>query len=273
MKYKSTDYMYQVTNPIITENIQKSMRERIFHYTNLDALLSILKNKYLKFNRIDNVNDQTEKLFINDQEIINQVFLSCFTHRKSEYIPHWFMYSRDVYGVRLAIYKKADCLTTDCLIDYDKPVHAFKNGEKIDELAAIRNSTEFYSKLSIDFKSIDVIYDEKFAKGNPIIRSRNDGGYIIDLTTLGTVKSDAWKFEDETRMIAQLRFLDDSVTLNEYDYLLVPIHFDNVDKIEVTCGPWMTETLKEVVKDICSTYLGGIKFEVRNSRFDKIIRR
>ncbi len=271
MKYKSADYTYQLNNPIISENIEKSKRERIFHYTNLDALLSILRNKYLKFNRIDNVNDQTEKLFINDQEIINQVFLSCFTHRKSEYIPHWFMYSKDVYGVRLAIYKKMDCLTADCLIDYDKPVLAFKNGEKIDELSAIDNSTMFHS--SIDFKSIDVIYDEKFAKDNPIIQKRNDGGYIIDLTTLGTVKSDAWKFEDETRMIAQLRFLDDDVTLNEYDYLLVPIHFGNVDKIEVTCGPWMTDTLKEVVKDICITYLRGIKFEVRNSRFDKIIRR
>ena len=276
MKYKAEEYAFQIDTPLISDNIDKTRREKIFHYTNLDALISILKNRTLKFNRIDNVNDQSEKLFINDQEVINQVFVCCFSYRVSEYIPHWYMYSKDVYGIRLAIYKKKGLLTTDGLLDYSQPIAAYKNGTKLDELSTANYDSNFAptnDEWFVDFKSIDVIYDSKFAEDNPIIREFADGRHVIDLSTLGTVKDEAWKFEDETRMIAHLRYLNDTVNSVDYDYLLAPIKYNNIDKIEIVCGPWMTGTLKETVKEICSTYLGGVKFDVKSSKFDGAIRR
>lgn len=276
MKYKRAAYAFQTENPVIAQSIERSRRERIYHYTNLDALLSILKTRTLKFNRIDNVNDQSEKLFINEQEIINRVFLCCFTYRVSEFIPHWFMYSKDVYGIRLSFHKKSGLLSTDGLIDYRAAISAYKNGVKVDELGAMGADCDFVptnAQWDVDFKSMDVIYDEKFAGENPVIRMGGGGAHTIDLSTLGTVKADAWKFEDETRMIAHLRFHDDNAAPVEYDYLLVPIHFGNLQKVEITCGPWMTYTLKETVKELCGAYLGGVRFEVRGSRFEGIIRR
>jgi hypothetical protein len=276
MKYKPSEYAFQTGNPVIAESIEKSRRERIHHYTNLDALLSILKTRTLKFNRIDNVNDQSEKLFINEQEIIDRVFLSCFTYRVSEYIPHWFMYSKDVYGIRLSFVKKERQLSTDSLIEYNEAVAAYKNGVKVDELCKANLTHDIASankQWHVDFTSIDVIYDEKFAKENPVIRKIADDKNVVDLSALGTVKAEPWKFEDETRMIAHLRFYNDGVEPVEYDYLLVPIHFRNIEKVEITCGPWMTWTLKETVKELCAAYLDGVKFEVRSSRFEGIIRR
>ncbi|MDP4093311.1 MAG: hypothetical protein Q8920_08120 [Bacillota bacterium] len=276
MSYKPSDFLFQAGNSEIS-NAMKSAdnRDRLFHYTNFDALVSILKNKNLKFNRIDKVNDMSEKLYLNDPEIISKVFVCCFTNRISEYIPHWYMYSKDVYGIRIEIKKSPEVPLAECLFDESRPVEAYRNGEAVETYGILNKD---HSKIivnkdwSIDLKATDVIYGEKYKKENPIILNINNEKKV-DLLPVGVIKDIAWDFEKETRIIAFPRTLNDDVLFSECDFLLVPVKWNKIESITITCGPWMTQSLKETVKEICASYLDGINFSVKNSKHDKAIQR
>lgn len=77
---------------------------RIYHYTNIDALALILKNKTLRFNRLDNVDDleegKSESIGI---RFCRYIFVSCWTKSEEENIPLWKMYGGDNGGVRISM--------------------------------------------------------------------------------------------------------------------------------------------------------------------------
>lgn len=80
---------------------------RIFHYTNIEALALILKNKTIRFNRLDKVDDieegNAESLGI---KFCRYVFASCWTKSKEESIPLWKMYGGDNGGIRISMEHK-----------------------------------------------------------------------------------------------------------------------------------------------------------------------
>lgn len=67
---------------------------RIYHYTNIETLALILKNKTIRFNRLDQVDDleegQTECSGI---KVGQYLFVSCWTEDPEESIPLWRMYT------------------------------------------------------------------------------------------------------------------------------------------------------------------------------------
>ena len=69
----------------------------IHHYTNLEVLALILKNRTLRFTRLDQVDDPEESNFIsNGVNLGPYTFVSCWTECKEESIPMWKMYTRGV---------------------------------------------------------------------------------------------------------------------------------------------------------------------------------
>ena len=57
----------------------------IHHYTNIDVLALILKNRTLRFNRLDQVDDPEESNFVsNGVNIGLYAFVSCWTEAKEE---------------------------------------------------------------------------------------------------------------------------------------------------------------------------------------------
>lgn len=56
---------------------------RIYHYTNIDTLALILKNRTIRFNRLDNVDDleegKAESLGI---KFCKYIFVSCWTKKR-----------------------------------------------------------------------------------------------------------------------------------------------------------------------------------------------
>lgn len=77
---------------------------RIYHYTNLESLALILKNKTIRFNRLDKVDDleegNVESLGV---KFCKYVFVSCWTETEEESIPLWKMYGGDNGGVRISL--------------------------------------------------------------------------------------------------------------------------------------------------------------------------
>lgn len=77
---------------------------KIYHYTNLESLALILKNKTIRFNRLDKVDDieegNAESLGV---RFCKYVFVSCWTENPEENIPLWKMYGGDFGGVRISV--------------------------------------------------------------------------------------------------------------------------------------------------------------------------
>lgn len=77
---------------------------KIYQYTNIEALAYILKNKTIRFNRLDKVDDIEEgSLESLGVQFCKYVFVSCWTESEEESIPLWKMYGGDKGGVRIGL--------------------------------------------------------------------------------------------------------------------------------------------------------------------------
>ena len=80
---------------------------KIHHYTNLESLAMILKNRTIRFNRLDKVDDleegNAESLGV---RFCKYVFVSCWTEISEESIPLWKMYGGDFGGIRISVEKE-----------------------------------------------------------------------------------------------------------------------------------------------------------------------
>ena len=73
----------------------------LYHYTSINSLSLILKNRTMKFNRLDLVNDPLDGFSSDFSDAKKTVFVCCFTARKDDSLPMWSMYTRDMRGVRI----------------------------------------------------------------------------------------------------------------------------------------------------------------------------
>lgn len=80
---------------------------KIYHYTTIDILALILRNKTIRFNRLDNGLDDLQEGNSSScgVRVGNYGFVSCWTENKEESIPLWKMYTDNGIGVRIALEK------------------------------------------------------------------------------------------------------------------------------------------------------------------------
>ena len=74
---------------------------KTYHYTNINSLALILKNKTIRFTRLDGVDDIREAQKHAGINFGRYFFVSCWTKQSKESIPQWSMYSQNMQGVRL----------------------------------------------------------------------------------------------------------------------------------------------------------------------------
>lgn len=78
-----------------------NLPRHLYHYTSIEALASILKNRTIRFCALNTVDDLSEGI-TSDLDSIGQWFLvSCWTDNKNESIPLWNMYSSNMKGIRI----------------------------------------------------------------------------------------------------------------------------------------------------------------------------
>lgn len=76
----------------------------LYQYTTIDALSLILKNRKIRFSRLDMVDDPEEYGFERyGFKVAPFVFVSCWTPVKEENIPMWRMYANQARGVRIGV--------------------------------------------------------------------------------------------------------------------------------------------------------------------------
>lgn len=88
------------------------MTDYLFHYTSVESLALILKNRTFRFSPLSALDDLLEEKVKDSQKFGNYVFISSWTDDNKESIPMWNMYSNMTSGVRIKMkanpFKKYD---------------------------------------------------------------------------------------------------------------------------------------------------------------------
>lgn len=245
-------------------------RNTLSHYTTAEVLKKIFTNKMLKFNRIDKVNDRLESELFGNDEISHLVYVSCFTHDDYESVPMWMIYGKKEQSVRLTFelcendfakhfiddQENIISPTDDKIIPYEKKGHP---------------NVDWYCTYTVK----DILYDTKEIPENHIKyicqESPSTNKEMYNLTAMGSIKLEAWKYEQETRLITYLRTTADtqSVTIPDVDFLFVPINFNKLKSITVIFSPWMDSSTKADIKlfmaKMAKTELTGIDIKFKDS--------
>jgi hypothetical protein len=185
----------------------------LYHYTSVETLSLILKNRTIRFNNLCNVDDPTEEQSEDIQNFGGFVFVSCWTDTNVESIPMWRMYAErhsSVGGVRLKL-----------------PVSPFKNyeieGYALRRTGAEDSEPELVTTTRCTFYPIDLILGGHWPHPNkqnellfpieytedtklimpkvfisPSLADENPS-WKIDLDPIGRYKREAWVFQREWR--------------------------------------------------------------------------
>ena len=188
---------------------------RIYHYTSIETLALILKNKTIRFNRLDNNLDDLLEGEITSKGIKlgNYGFVSCWTEEKTESIPLWKLYTNNGIGVRIG-------LEWDMFKDYHYPdiveIGDIKFGAKDSGWQITKTPIEdffnpnfiVFTILSKDvnspvfYRKIEYVDDvnDKIKDCVTITKLTDKLNHInIQVTEIGKYKLKHWEFEKETR--------------------------------------------------------------------------
>lgn len=188
---------------------------KIYHYTSIDSLALILKNRTLRFTRLDHVDDLEEaKVEQSQYDLAKFLFVSCWTENGEESITLWKMYSGGETGVRIGVEK-----------DMFEGYFSFSFDEKTGDLKEVRhslvpddqqmdffvlpvfdyNKAPFYRKVQykedLEEATKGIVKEESHVK-----EIRPDGSKVLnvsmslDFNRLGTIKHSRWEFQDERLM-------------------------------------------------------------------------
>lgn len=278
----------------------------LYHYTSLDTLALILKNRTLCFNNLLNVDDMEEAQSEDMGEFGKFVYVSCWTADSEESIPLWNLYTPDMHGVRIR------------LPEYPFETHHYKKGdfffeEDVDTYIDFADmiAENKYSIASTNPVLVKVKYDNEKARLFPRVRMESYTGALqdfleaksleelerknIDVTysfkEIGYYKRENWSFQEEWRYkisIAPMglqesnpptlekqqecfRRLEDRAAEPPVQRLFLKIDENALKELEVVFGPKMTDAEKIMAVALFEKYAPECKYkdsclQIRQSR-------
>lgn len=260
---------------------------RIYHYTNIETLALILKNRSIRFNRLDNVDDLEEgKAESLGVRFCKYIFVSCWTKSKEENIPLWKMYGGDAGGIRISM---------DYQMFVEYPIKKL-------EFNGMTSQGCYYSKIPVEdmmnqafffipihqydndlfFRDIKYV-DDVFLYTKDKIRLCNIQGNRADMQMemkpFGSYKHKRWAFQKESRFVLYALPCNpllesanpdiSSITINSLlqNKVLPFTHYDLrlkddiMDNITITLSPSATDSQRIIVQALRDKYVPNARIE------------
>lgn len=255
---------------------------KLYHYTTIDSLALILKNKTLKFSRLDCVDDLEEgRVESSGIKLGKHFFVSCWTENQDESIPLWKMYSGDSYGVRISLDK-------DMFKKYVVESGTYNGIPVRGCIESLLPAEELFNQYYMPFpptitqSSVDSFFYRKVEYVDDVSKATEDivhiirkegnmGDMEIALGDVGRFKHRRWAFQEETRfvlsflpinpmrydpalvssMVIQAYQSDIHVPFNSYFMHLKDDVFEN---LEIVLSPMASEGQKVIVENLCAAF-------------------
>ncbi len=245
----------------------------IHHYTTIDTLALILKNRTIRFNRLDRVDDLEEGNTVsNGINLSKYVFVSCWTELNEESIPLWKLYANGNTGVKISLEK--DFFKEYEICDSKKISIADSKIMSLLPLEELLNGKCFFVSFIKDtelfYRPIEYV-DDHIAVTEQIV-CENGTTLNISFGNVGKYKHKRWQFQNESRFVLTaipmkynmdmtnplftdmiIDSLKSNFELPFEDYFL-RIKETAFDKLTVTLCPSATEAQKIIAQSLIKEY-------------------
>ncbi len=285
-----------------------SPEKPLYHYSSIESFAQILKNKTIRFKRLDLVNDPDEVKIENLNSIKKLVYATSWTEKETEVIPMWKLYTKNSDGVRIrmpiSMFYDGESQYKSRTINNRQILNVVKTFRKGFSVFRDDNKDDFFSFVD-EFKQ--VIYDDDNSMKNLTLVGIGAlegypefSEYIIDIVEnkeienrlihrkIGLTKKKTWEFEHEWRSrIAVFGFKRSFGEFHELcngdkypsisEYFDIPLNKDAFRNFEVLIGPNADKSSKIIIEALLEKYLsndnslGSVNWKIRYSMFkDKI---
>lgn len=269
---------------------------KIYQYTNIEALAYILKNKNIRFNRLDKVDDikegNVESLGV---KFCKYVFVSCWTESEEESIPLWKMYGGDKGGVRIGLERQ---MFNEYLIDNNSLPGLNVKGSILSKFPPRDMvSPDFFFLPMADYDN-DLFYrhvryvDDVSAHTKDAITLSNINGdrgdLAVDTKSFGYYKHKRWAFQNESRFVIyalpvnpllngdnpEISSLVSQCILGNrhlpFDDYYMQLKSDVISNIEITLSPSATDAQRIIVESLVAQYAPNAT--IRESTLGRLVR-
>lgn len=182
----------------------------LYHYTSLETLALILRNRTIRFTRLDKVDDPQEQRSADSLNLGKMKLVSCWTSAEEESIPMWREYAGAECGVRIQMKRypfKQYSVSTESLSKLSNGAVLKAPGGSFDGLHL---PLEDFWDRSYHFKemarSVEMLHEVQYTNDKSllfpeVIRSCGNGWIEADLNALGVHKATAWSYQREWRYV------------------------------------------------------------------------
>lgn len=255
------------------------MSDFIYHYTSIETLSQILKNRNIRFNSLSNVDDVNESQF-SDENGVNfspHTFISCWTTNDEENLAFWNMYTPNMKGVRIKLPK-------DLFLKHRFLTSGIEGiqGNTLIENSLVGKTRCFHNDywvFTMKEHFFDVVYTNDNLLLNPKIRTQDNESFTINFGEVGKYKSKIWEFQQEVRFriiilptsdllgnrinpIQDFRKVMDEQIPPPIKDFYIEIRDESFGKMELTLGPKCGEAERIIVEALLT------KFNPKASLFD-----
>lgn len=254
----------------------------LYHYTSLESLALILKNRTIRLNPLSNMDDRQEQQTADTKSIGRYIFISSWTDDTRENIPMWNMYTGLSAGVRIGMKKNPFRFTQTKGTD-------FLSLPTIDpkQISGLENSANTFLNLAEMMKNnymspqawngdilSKVEYTDDVNKLIPKIIEPTEEGTSFSFGVLGKCKNTFWSFQREWRYIMQIypfnwmagpeagykQFLEDLISIVRgsdtppLSFFDLPIDDNAFDSMIITPSPRMTAGNRILLSSLLENY-------------------
>jgi len=163
-----------------------------YHYTSLSSLEKILISKSIRFSNLSFVNDKYEGETQDIGNIGKNIYISCWTLKKTEDSLMWKMYGNESKGVRICMELPIFNLFYD---DNNNPSIIPNDG------LYIGNCMLFPSENDKHFVKIKYTDSAKYLKPKALFDFPLVNAGMFNYGSIGKCKSTKWQYENENRFI------------------------------------------------------------------------
>lgn len=234
--------------------------EYLYHYTTIESLALILKNKTIRFKSLDTVDDKREGLSSDIRKMGQFVFVSCWTNKVKESIPIWNMYGGNLCGVRIALPKFP-------FYHYPGYSHTLQGSpESPFDYSTIFRNIHFDQGYILPqgrhyLKKVKYTDDPNLLIPN-VIEQVDEHHRTNWIDKIGTYKTKDWSFQSEVRY--KLNVLPRKFTGKKIDFENIPImekkhldislRHDALSLMKIVLGPKATESHSVIVESLRDRY-------------------
>ncbi len=256
--------------------------EYLYHYTSIENLALILKNRTIRLNPLDKMDDLQEQKTSDVENLGKFVFISSWTDDLSESIPMWRMYANPGAGVRIRL-KKNPFLWHGTTASDVVRVTGIPLSPDTSPDAKVNSFLDLAKLMDLGFMSPQafggdilkkVNYTDDISKLEPKVVEQTNDGTSLKLGALGKHKSTYWAFQNEWRYIMTFSSMNFGVDIQAMERQFVtsmvkmiqgkenpPFRYFDLDidpkcfeEMEITCSPQMTAGNRILLETIVERY-------------------